>query len=130
MKELLSPLPAAAAALSLALLVAVPAGAREADDECRATFDPARVAVQERPVTVNAGLSEPVDEVEDVAVQDGSGLVVRSVRPAGGPDGVTIVLDTSGAEPGEWTLTIEGPTTDCEGTLAVEEGPLARALPR
>lgn len=128
MKEPLPTLAAAAAGLSLVLLVAGAAGAQEVA-QCRATLEPAQVAVQERPVTVNATLSESVEEVEDVAVQDGSGLAVRSVR-AEGPTDVAIVLDTSNAGAGEWTLTIEGSSTDCEGTLAVTEGPLAPALVR
>lgn len=124
MRKLVVPLATAAAGLVLVLLVAGAAGAEEAA-ECQASLEPARVPVQASPVTVSAGLSEPIDEVRDVAVEDGSGLEVRSVAPTDEPGEVTIVLDTSGAAPGEWTLTIEGPETDCRGSLTVEEGPLA-----
>lgn len=127
MEKPLPTLAATAAGLSLLLLVAA-AGAQEAA-RCRATLEPARVAVQERPVTVNATLSESVEEVEDVVVQDGSGLAIRSVRTEG-PADVAIVLDTSSAGAGDWTLTIEGSSTDFEGTVAVTEGPLAPALVR
>lgn len=123
MRKLVAPLATAAAGLALVLVLAGAVGAQEAD-RCRASLEPARVAVQQGPVPVNATLSEPLEAVEDVAVQDGSGLEVRSVR-AGGPTDVAIVLDVSGAEPGEWTLTIEGTDTDCEGVLSVTEGPIA-----
>jgi hypothetical protein len=126
MRKLILPLATAGAGLVLVLLVAGAVGAEEAG-ECQASLEPARVPARASPVTVNARLSEPIDEIEDVAVEDGSGPEVRSVAPTGGPDDVAIVLDTSGAAPGEWTLTIDGPETDCRGSLTVEEGPLAAA---
>lgn len=116
----------AGAALLAALVAFTPAQAQSADRgpaqaACEVAFQPEMVVVQQRPVTVAADLSEQVSQVTTVAPQDESGLIVESFqerKPSLQPD-VVITLDTSGSDAGEWTVTIEGESTTCEGTLIV-----------
>lgn len=128
MRELTSWLAAGAACLSAALLAAAPGAPAPAAAECDATFQPAEVQIRERPVRVNATLSEPVEQITDVVPQDGSGLEVRSVEPLD-PEGhgshadLEITFDTSGASAGEWQVTIEALSVTCDGVLAVVPGP-------
>lgn len=118
----------AGAALMAALVAFAPAQAQSADRRpaqaaCDVDFQPEKVVVQQRAVTVAADLSEQVSQGTEVAPQDESGLIVESFqegKPSLQPD-VEITLDTSDADAGEWTVTIEGESTTCEGTLTVRK---------
>lgn len=89
--------------------------------ECEATIDPSQVATHEYPVHVFAEISRPIgDEVEATAPEE-SGLVVHSTERTESPTSFELVLDTSDAEPGEWTLTLSGDGGECQGAITVVE---------
>lgn len=126
MKKLTTSIASALAALGLALALSVPAQATAVEGgpeeaQCDAEFQPSKVTVQQKTVTVAAALSEQVKSVKEIAPAGESGLVVESFqhrKPSQQPD-VVIRLDTSDANAGEWDVTISGESVTCEGTLTV-----------
>lgn len=120
MKKLVT---SAATALGLALAATAPAQAQSPDEpRCDVEFQPSQVVVQQKTVTVAAALSEQVKQVTEIAPQGESGLVVEAFQqqePSARQPDVVIRLDTSDANAGEWSVTVAGEATTCEGTLTV-----------
>lgn len=93
--------------------------------QCRVAFEPHEVTARDEPVTLTGELSQPIREVDEVLPEDDSGILVESFDPSEEePDTiryVEVTLDTSRADPGDWTLTVVGTTTDCAGVVTVRE---------
>ncbi|MGH7539592.1 MAG: hypothetical protein ACRELC_01190 [Gemmatimonadota bacterium] len=91
--------------------------------QCTASLVPSEVAVYERPIPVFASLSEPIGSGVEASAPSESGIAVQSTEPGDTETSVVVVLDTSDANAGEWTLRFVGDGGECAGTITVREPP-------
>lgn len=90
---------------------------------CRLIPTPARIPVQDAAVLFTVGTSRDPGTLRGVEVEPSSGASVLKAAPAPGSEEVAarVAMNTSGATPGTWTLTLRGSRAACAGTIEVVE---------
>jgi hypothetical protein len=110
-----------------AILVAAIAGTASArhprptassqNQACAVTVDSA-ISVSVTPVTVLAHYSGSIGDSVSASFEAGSHITVGQAAAAGAQS-VSLILDTSHAATGNWTLTLSGTKGQCSGQVAV-----------
>lgn len=89
--------------------------------ECEVTFRPGEVGQAPEPVVVMATLSEEIGEIQETAVEPGSGVEIVQVESRS-PRETRVTLGTEDARGGSWSITFTGEEGVCTGELTVRDG--------
>jgi len=91
---------------------------------CTVTFDGASIAVSSEPFAVHARYSEAIGDSLSAEFQPESKIAVLGVASEENarPQSVRMMLNTSEAVAGEWTVTLKGTGGSCTGEVSVAAG--------
>lgn len=101
---------------------AVAAQAQEPpEQECRITLDREEVSVRPSPVAIMGAFSEVIGDSIAAEFPEESGIEVVAAERTEGEDSrsVRLVLRTTEAVEGDWTLTVRGEQGACTGRITV-----------
>ena len=92
----------------------------EEAEPCVAIIAPDALEAQDEPAVVEVRFTQALGVLGTVHSAEESGVRVVQVSEEESAEALTLSLDTSGAQEGNWTLSFEGDMAVCQGTLRID----------
>ena len=90
--------------------------------QCELSFDPAMLEAGTVHEEVQISLSEAVGEIQEIEVHGDSGLnIIWTHEDEEAPTAARVRVSAIGAEAGDWDVTLQGATGNCQGTITIVE---------